>query len=218
MTDPDDVGRDEGEQAQHDQFVAAQRAEFDSDEKLTEPEPNIPAVPDIMRGEPVIDFEDPLLPAFSFQFDMRERFMQTLREVLTVLREITTIDATDPEQIGWVTERIELARSLIDKTLDPADVERWNIEGRPLPSIPDVIARRGAAIDSYVGAIYASVGLDRFNIWAYDPRNDAWSMVDGPLNPEEAREALRERFMTAPVDIEYEMVAVEDDPNFLHQI
>jgi hypothetical protein len=166
-------------------------------------EPNIPSVPDPLRGEPMIDVEDPLLPAFSFQFDMRERFLAAMRDAIELLR-----NSPDPIEL-----RCERALAILDNAIDPEDVQRWNKEGRPLPSLPDIIAERGLAIDNYVGALYRSVGLDRFNIWGYDARHDDWFLVDETLAVDEARRTLAERDGNAPTDVEYLMLPVGEDPS-----
>ena len=123
-----------------------------------------------------------------------------------VLREIETID---PDHTGPAQERIELARSIIDHALDPDAIEQWNVEGRPLPSIPDVVASRGEAIDE---AIIGIDELGRFNVWGYDSTIDHWAIVDELLNAGQAHEALVALEEDPPSSMEYLILPVNQVP------
>ena len=140
---------------------------------------------------------------------MRERFLCALRDAVEVLRQIDTID---PEHTGPTLERIELARSIIELALDPDAIAQWNLEGRPLPSIPETVASRGEAIDGAVSGIAPMVGPARFDVWAYNADVDVWVVVDPELSPGEARAALKALEEDPPSGVEYMMLPVNETP------
>ena len=119
-----------------------------------------------------------------------------------ILREIETID---PEHPGPVLEKIELARSIVGRALDPDDIAEWNDAGRPLASIPDKITQRGDQIDQ----LYDTA---RYNVWMYDPQNDDWVTVNEAINLEDAREVVGQLEADPRIGIEYLILPISEVP------
>lgn len=88
-----------------------------------------------------IDIFDPLLPAFAFQHDLRERFLEALEEIASM--------SVEGRQYKVAFERcIEIAKRAIDEEL----IAEWDDAGRPL-RMDSEIAEEAARVDSLLALI-----------------------------------------------------------------
>jgi hypothetical protein len=70
-----------------------------------------------------IDVENPMLPAFAMQHDLRERYLHALEEIIDCL-----------SHAGTAEEALTIAKVAVDPKL----IEAWSREGRPLPWLDEI--------------------------------------------------------------------------------
>jgi hypothetical protein len=74
--------------------------------------------------KPVLNLDDPLLPHFVYQHDLRARLWHSLEEIVSVLN-----SGEDPEDI------VAAVKSIATDAIDVRSVRAWVLAGRPLPYI-----------------------------------------------------------------------------------
>ena len=104
--------------------------------------------PDLTRRLPTVDAEDPLLEAFAYQHDLRERFRAALMEASELFDQFEGDETTDRWAIvGKVCQ-------IVKDAIDPEKIYEWIEAGRPLPSLEGEVDEQGNAIDHLVAELY----------------------------------------------------------------
>ncbi len=97
----------------------------------------------------LVDVEDPLLIEFARQHDYRERFLNALERIISI---ISSTDVTD------YTRAARVALEIAKEAVDPEHIAKWEAEGRPLPALDAKVGDRAEALRQTVLTMLDSRG------------------------------------------------------------
>lgn len=81
-----------------------------------------------MNYEPMIDPMDPLLSAFTWQHDLRERFLRALEQIIAV-------DQTSSDAAAQ-------CRHIAEEAIDDDKIREWDEAKRPIPWLDEVVGEQ----------------------------------------------------------------------------
>jgi hypothetical protein len=86
---------------------------------------------DAQEPMPVIDVLDPLVPAYTKQFFLRERFLHALEEVVAILHATPDDNERSPDA------KLDDIRQLVLEALNTESIGRFIADGYPCPWMPE---------------------------------------------------------------------------------
>lgn len=98
----------------------------------------------VEERKPVLNLDDPLLPHFVYQHDLRARLWHALEEIVEAVH-----SSEDPQDV------LAGVKAIATDAIDPRSVREWVMAGRPLPYIEPSDSELATALNEALAELLA---------------------------------------------------------------